>query len=105
MLCVNIAKWRGGGPKSDDCLLFDICVILFINLADRSFTSARLVPSPIQIDHIKPQIKEGTDHIENLQLLCGSCNSIKGDRPQEYLIQRLEEQERELKEKFRGYET
>ena len=59
----------------------------------------------LTIDHIKPQTKDGTDHIENLQLLCGSCNSIKGDRPQEYLYQRLEEQERELKEKLRVYET
>ena len=31
----------------------------------------------------------GTDHIENLQLLCGHCNRIKGDRGQEYLISRL----------------
>ena len=59
----------------------------------------------LTIDHIKPQTKEGTDRIENLQLLCGSCNSIKGDRPQEYLYQRLEEQERALKEKLRVYET
>lgn len=26
------------------------------------------------------------DHIENLQLLCGHCNRVKGDRPQEYLL-------------------
>lgn len=25
-----------------------------------------------------------TDHIGNLQLLCGSCNRIKGDRGMEY---------------------
>ena len=28
---------------------------------------------------------------ENLQLLCGHCNSVKGDRPQEYLVARLRE--------------
>ena len=33
----------------------------------------------------------GTDHIQNLQLLCGHCNSVKGDRPQEYLVARLRE--------------
>ena len=33
----------------------------------------------------------GTDHPENLQLLCGSCNRIKGNRPQEYLLARLQE--------------
>jgi site-specific DNA-methyltransferase (adenine-specific) len=43
------------------------------------------------IDHIVPQSRGGTDHLENLQLLCGACNSLKGDRHQEYLIARLKE--------------
>ena len=43
------------------------------------------------IDHIVPQSRGGTDHLENLQLLCGACNSLKGDRPQEYLLARLKE--------------
>ena len=30
------------------------------------------------IDHIVPESRGGTDHIENLQLLCGHCNSVKG---------------------------
>lgn len=28
---------------------------------------------------------------DNLQLLCGHCNSVKGDRPQEYRVARLRE--------------
>ena len=43
------------------------------------------------IDHVVPQSRGGSDHLDNLQLLCGACNSLKGDRPQEYLMARLAE--------------
>ena len=42
-----------------------------------------------EVDHIIPQARGGTDHIDNLQLLCPHCNRLKGDRPQEYLIAQL----------------
>ena len=41
------------------------------------------------IDHYVPKSKGGTDHRDNLQLLCGACNSMKGDRPQAYLEAQL----------------
>ena len=44
-----------------------------------------------EVDHMVPQSKGGTGHLDNLQLLCGSCNKIKGNRPQEYLIAQLKE--------------
>ena len=43
----------------------------------------------MEVDHIVPKSKGGTDHIENLQMLCGSCNKIKGQNPMEYLMAQL----------------
>ena len=44
----------------------------------------------LEIDHIIAQQKGGTDHIDNLQLLCGHCNRVKGNRGMEYLISKLQ---------------
>lgn len=48
----------------------------------------------LQIDHILPRSKGGQDIESNLQLLCGSCNTIKGNRPMESLMARLKELKR-----------
>ena len=34
------------------------------------------------VDHIVPRAKGGTDHLDNLQLLCNHCNSVKGTMDQ-----------------------
>ena len=39
----------------------------------------------LTVDHIRPQSKGGTDHPNNLQLLCAACNSSKGKGTQEEL--------------------
>ena len=52
------------------------------------------VPFPFRnftIDHRVPRSAGGTDHIDNLQLLCGACNSVKGQRDHAALIVTLEE--------------
>ena len=44
------------------------------------------------VDHVVPQSKGGTDHLDNLQLLCGACNSAKGKGSQAELKAKLKRQ-------------
>ena len=44
------------------------------------------------VDHIIPRSRGGTDHPDNLQLLCAACNSLKGNRTQPELIVELRRQ-------------
>ena len=41
------------------------------------------------VDHIVARTKGGSDHLDNLQLLCGACNSTKGTRTQEEFLPAL----------------
>ena len=57
------------------------------------------IPFPFRnftIDHVTPRSQGGTDHPENLQLLCGACNSTKGDRDQAYLLATLKRQNQRI---------
>ena len=51
----------------------------------------------LEIDHIIPKAKGGGDYYENYQLLCASCNKIKGDRPMEYLRLKIKTREEMMK--------
>ena len=44
----------------------------------------------LEVDHIIARLKGGTDALDNLQLLCGNCNRIKGDRGMAYLRTKLQ---------------
>lgn len=37
-------------------------------------------PKLMEVDHIEPRSKGGSDHLDNLQLLCSHCNRSKGGR-------------------------
>ena len=54
----------------------------------------------LEIDHIIPKSKGGCDYYENYQLLCGSCNRIKGDRPMEYLRLKIKTREEMMENKI-----
>ena len=43
----------------------------------------------LTIDHITPRSRGGQDSIGNLQLMCHTCNAIKGNRDMGYLKQQL----------------
>ena len=42
-----------------------------------------------EIDHYIPKSQGGSHEWDNLQLLCGHCNRTKGDRPMEYLRDKM----------------
>ena len=42
-----------------------------------------------EVDHIVPRVKGGSDDDENLQLLCGYCNRVKGGGTMSELLARL----------------
>ena len=44
----------------------------------------------LEVDHIIARLKGGTDAPDNLQLLCGNCNRIKGARGMDYLRVKLQ---------------
>lgn len=52
----------------------------------------------LEMDRIEPGAHGGRYVVGNVQLLCGACNKIKGDRPMGYLRGRLRERGKLIQE-------
>ena len=57
---------------------------------DCAACSTHFAAQHLEVDHIIAVAKGGTHHLSNLQLLCGHCNRVKGDRGMEYLRSKLQ---------------
>jgi len=47
--------------------------------------------TPLQVEHITPRSRDGTDRVSNLTLACEPCNRRKGNRPVEDFLKRKPE--------------
>ena len=55
-------------------------LLAYIGKRDGFYCRACNSVSDLQIDHVKPVAKGGTNDLDNLQLLCGACNRQKSDK-------------------------
>lgn len=63
--------WLKYRKKDGKGVFFVDCVACNKPLLRKAFT----------IDHVFPKALGGTDHLSNLQPMCGSCNEAKGSFP------------------------
>lgn len=47
----------------------------------------------LEVDHVIPRAAGGGDYYENYQLLCANCNRVKGQRPMEYLLDKIKKRQ------------
>ncbi len=51
---------------------------------------------PLQVDHVRPKARGGSDRVSNLALACRSCNQAKGAQPVEAFLARRPERLRKV---------
>jgi 5-methylcytosine-specific restriction endonuclease McrA len=52
--------------------------------------------TPLEIDHIHPRSKGGSDRVSNLTIACHDCNQRKGNRPLEQFLAKAPERVRKI---------
>ena len=52
--------------------------------------------TPLQVDHVRPKARGGSDRVSNLALACPSCNQAKGAQPVEAFLARRPERLRRV---------
>ena len=58
---------------------------------DRTCAYCGKTDVPLQVEHIVPRSKSGTDRVSNLTLACKECNTKKGNQPVEVFLHRKPE--------------
>jgi len=58
---------------------------------DRTCAYCGKTDVPLQVEHIVPKSRGGTDRVSNLTLACAKCNTKKGNRPVEDFLERKPE--------------
>lgn len=53
---------------------------------DRRCAYCDIVDVPLNIDHVRPRSRQGSDRVSNLVLACIPCNQKKGSRPVEQFV-------------------
>lgn len=53
---------------------------------DRTCTYCGATDTPLNIDHVRPRSRGGSDRLSNLVLACVACNQAKGNRPVEEFV-------------------
>lgn len=79
----KIPKYNSAGNKR----------LLYRNQDERCVICQTIFPMRnLTVDHKQPVSRGGSDHISNLQLLCQACNSMKGNRTQEWAYAQYQKQ-------------
>ena len=80
--CANYHCWSRLGVTAvgskQPLILRDGLVCQGCGLAPSDTLPAIVVERLMEIDHLRPRSKGGSDTLENLILLCGGCNRVKG---------------------------